>query len=69
MANATQSPDIVGLAFERADQLNVALDKVYEQRAANRRFLRDLDTQGLLSDEQSARVHELYPPKRRGGSE
>lgn len=71
MANATQTEqvDIVSVAFQRADQLKAAKEKVYEQIAANRRFLRDLDTQGLLTDEQSDRVLELYPPKRKGEEE
>lgn len=61
--------DIVTVAFQRADQLQVAKEKLYEQIAANRRFLRDLAIQGLLTDAQSNKVLELYPPKRHGESE
>lgn len=64
-----QVRDIVGEAFTRADQLVAAKEAVYTQIAANRRFLRDLDTQGLLSEEQSARVQELYPPKQRSNGD
>lgn len=61
--------DIVAKAFERADKLSAAKQTLYEQLAANRRFLRDLDLQELLTPEQSTRVQELYPPKRRGNNE
>lgn len=68
-ATTPEATDIVGRAFQRAEQLRSAKEKVYEQIAANRRFLRDLSTQGLLTPEQDAAVLELYPPKSRGDSD
>jgi len=60
-----ESQDLISLVFQRATQLKEAKEGLYEQLAANRRMLRDLAAQGLLSDEQQAQVIELYPPKQR----
>jgi hypothetical protein len=60
-----ESQDLISLVFNRATALKEAKEGLYEQLAANRRMLRDLAAQGLLSDEQQAQVIELYPPKQR----
>ena len=65
---APASGDIVGMALQRAVELRTAKEAVYEQIAANRRFLRDLSIQGLLTEEQSAWVQEHYPPKQKGST-
>jgi len=69
MARSDESQDLISLVFQRASQLREAKEGLYEQLAANRRMLRDLAAQGLLSDEQQAQVLKLYPPKQRKATE
>lgn len=56
--------------FKRADELQEDKREVLEGIGANRETLRNLDKQGFLSDEESAKLRKLYPPvsrQRNGG--
>lgn len=55
------SKDRVSTIFDKAYELQEQYTNVLEARAANRRSLRDLATQDLLSEEEVAAVEELYP--------
>jgi hypothetical protein len=57
MANPTLQSQLIDKAHEI--QENIAA--LTEQRAANRRSLRDLATQGMLSEDEYAAVEEVYP--------
>jgi len=58
MANTLQSQLI-----DKAHEITEGISQLTEQRAANRRSLRDLATQGMLSEEEYATVEEIYPTR------
>jgi hypothetical protein len=47
--------------FDQADELREEKVAVMEKQAANREILRNLDASGLLSEDESARLDEVYP--------
>lgn len=53
--------------FDKGHQLQEEYSTILTQRAANRRSLRDLEEQGMLSEEESDLLFELYPPKKKKG--
>lgn len=60
------SGNVVEDLFDKAHALSEAKEKLFEQRVAVRESLRNLDTAGILNEDQSAELAELYPPRRRG---
>lgn len=54
--------------IDRMYELEETYRSVLEQRTINRRSLRDLLIQGLLSDEQATAVEETYPERAPRGS-
>lgn len=59
MAPATLQQQLI----DRGHEIGEEISGLTEQRAANRRSLRDLATQGLLSEEEFAAVEEIYPTR------
>lgn len=57
--------------FDQADELREEKVGVMEKQAANREILRNLDASGLLSEDESARLEEVYPfrTRERSGTE
>lgn len=47
--------------FDQADELREQKVEVMEKQAANREILRHLDASGLLTEDESARLEEVYP--------
>jgi hypothetical protein len=56
---------LTDILIDKAHELEEQYREILEKRAANRRSLRDLDAQELLTAEQSALVEELYPQRQR----
>jgi hypothetical protein len=54
--------------IDRMYELEETYRVTLEQRATNRRSLRDLLTQGMLSEEQAIAVEEHYPERAPRGS-
>lgn len=53
---------VAGL-LEGADALKVEQVKLTERVGANRDMLRQLVTLGMASEEEAAKINELYPPR------
>jgi len=53
------------ILIDKGHELQETYDGLLQQRAANRRSLKDLDVQGLLTDEEAQAVEELYPQRER----
>jgi hypothetical protein len=49
--------------IDRGHAIGEEIKALTDQRAANRRSLRDLAVQGLLDEEQTELVEELYPTR------
>jgi hypothetical protein len=60
------SGNVVSDLLDKAYSLREAKDVLFSQRVAVRESLRNLDTAGILSAEQSAELTELFPPRQRG---
>lgn len=60
------SGNVVADLLDKAYALREAKDILFAQRVAVRESLRNLDTAGILTDEQSAELSELFPPRARG---
>lgn len=54
---------MVEILLDKGHELQEGYAAFLEQKNANRRSLRDLATQGLLTDEQILELDELYPPR------
>jgi hypothetical protein len=63
-----EAPGIGRTLIDRAVSLKADKDALYEKIAANRRSLRDLATQGVLSDAEVTWVGEFYPVKQRSAA-
>ena len=59
MANATLQQQMIDKGHELQEQKRQLLDQI----AANRRSLRDLAVQGMLSEEEFLAVEEMYPER------
>ena len=57
------NPTLQGQLIDKAHEIQENISLLTEQRAANRRSLRDLATQGMLSKDEYAAVEELYPTR------
>ena len=57
------NPTLQGQLIDKAHEIQENISLLTEQRAANRRSLRDLATQGMLSEDEYAAVEELYPTR------
>ena len=55
--------------FDEADSLAAERLGTLEKQKANREILRHLDTMGMLSEEESARLEEYYPIRTRSTGE
>lgn len=51
--------------FTKAEELIEERQATLEAQAANREILRNLDKSGMLSEEESARLEEIYPVRTR----
>jgi hypothetical protein len=60
MAAAT-NPTMGRTLLDKGHELQEQYSTIVSQRGANRRSLRDLDTQELLTDDEAAEVLEMYP--------
>jgi hypothetical protein len=61
MANVIKVNDL----FAKGDELAEERAGTLEAQAANREILRNLDRSGMLSEEESARLEEMYPVRTR----
>lgn len=59
--------DLVTRLLRKARELAAERQAVYKDQESNRRLLRDLASQGVLSPAQVAEVAKLYPPRRPRG--
>jgi hypothetical protein len=57
------APTLQQQLIDRGHALQEEAAALTEQKAANRRSLRDLATQGLLSEDEAIAVEELYPSR------
>lgn len=67
-----QAPEAEGLLavlVQRAYEFRAEKDELYKRIQANRRSLRDLDSQGALTDEQSEWLRQFYTPRAMNGSD
>lgn len=55
--------------FDEADSLAAERLSTLEKQKANREVLRHLDTMGMLSEDESARLEEYYPIRTRATGE
>lgn len=55
--------------FDLADELSEERANTLEKQKANREALRNFSTMGLLSQEEEARLEEVYPTRVRGGND
>jgi hypothetical protein len=67
VANSNGNP--LGVALDRAAQLQEARVELQDAIGRNRTFLRGAASEGLLTDEQMAYVAEVYPTKQRKTAE
>lgn len=61
---AAQAPTMGRTLLDKGHELQEEYEKIVAARAANRRTLRDLDVQGLLSADEADESLELYPPRK-----
>ncbi len=62
--------DVIMEAFDQGEALVEEYEELKGRRRANRDLLRNFDTGGMLSNEQAVYLNdELYPPRKRGGSD
>lgn len=62
-------PTMTQVLIDKGHELQEEYAAILSQRAANRRSLKDLDLQGLLSEEEAVAMEELYPPRERRSEE
>lgn len=59
---------LINMYLQRAQDLADERDAVSVRIVSNRSLLRDMRTDGLLSDEQAAAIEEFYPTRTRNNS-
>lgn len=56
--------DLIGELFADADTLRDDAETLKDKREANRDALRTMERAGKLTDEQVAKLHMYYPPRK-----
>lgn len=64
---APDSEGLVSTLVQRAYEFRGEKEGLFKRIQANRRSLRDLDSQGVLSGEESDWLRKFYPPRSMNG--